>query len=132
MANSAQRVTDLELMILQQIWEAGAARTVNQIIERWPEPKKPGYTTVLKTLQKMEAKGVVGHDEDGKRYAYFARVEKEKVADRRLETIIDRMFGGSRISFAQYFIESGDLRPDELEEVKRLIAQRQEETDNDA
>lgn len=121
------KVTDLELMILQRIWEAGDAQTVGQIIAQWPEAKKPGYTTILKTLQKMEAKQIVGHQEHGKRYAYFSLVEKEDVADRRLETIIERMFAGNRLSFVQYFIESGQFDPDELKEVKRLIVRQQKE-----
>ncbi|HEX5420044.1 MAG TPA: BlaI/MecI/CopY family transcriptional regulator, partial [Gammaproteobacteria bacterium] len=69
------KVTDLELLILQQIWEAEQPLTVGAIIERWPLATKPGYTTVLKTLQKMEAKAIAGHREDGKRYAYFAKVD---------------------------------------------------------
>jgi len=121
------KVTDLELMILQQIWEAGISQTVSQIIETWPEKRKPGYTTVLKTLQKMEAKGIVGHDEDGRRYAYFPTVEHERIAETRLQTIIDRMFGGSKVSFARYFIDSSELSLEELEEVKRLVARRAKE-----
>lgn len=121
------KVTDLELTILQQIWEAGDSQTVNQIIETWPEERKPGYTTILKTLQKMEAKGIVGHEEDGRRYAYFPVIEQEKIAAARLQTIIDRMFGGSKVSFARYFIDSSELSVEELEEVKRFVARRARE-----
>lgn len=127
MPKAHPRVTDLELMILQRIWEAGDSQTVNQIIDTWPERKKPGYTTILKTLQKMEAKGVVGHDEDGRRYTYFPTIEHESIAETRLQTIIDRMFGGSKVSFARYFIDSSELSVEELEEVKRLVARRAKE-----
>lgn len=121
------KVTDLELTILQQIWEARDARSVSQILASWPHAKRPGYTTVLKTLQKMEAKGIVGHREEGKRYAYFSRVDREEVLERRLKTIVDRLFGGNRVSFAHYFIESSDLSADELQELKRLVTQRKKE-----
>jgi BlaI family penicillinase repressor len=127
MTKPAPQVTDLELMILQRIWEAQTAQTVNQIVQGWPDPKKPGYTTILKTLQKMEAKGIVRHHEAGRRYAYESLLARDEIADRRLDTIIDRMFSGSRVSFAQYFIESSDLTPDELQELKRLVARRQKE-----
>ena len=123
MPDTPPRVTDLELMVLQQIWQAGEPQTVYQIVESWPERSRPGYTTILKTLQKMEGKCLVGHQQDGRRYAYFARVERDAVAGNRLETIIERMFGGNRLSFAQYFIESGELSARELRELKRLVAQ---------
>ena len=127
MPKARPKVTDLELMILQQIWEAGDSQTVNQIIETWPEKRRPGYTTILKTLQKMEAKGIVAHREDGRRYAYFPTVEHESIAATRLQTIIDRMFGGSKVSFARYFIDSSELSVEELEELKRFVARRAKE-----
>jgi predicted transcriptional regulator len=43
-------ITELELLILQQIWEQGDHATVSSILEHWPENKQPGYTTILKTL----------------------------------------------------------------------------------
>ena len=121
------KVTDLELLILQRIWESQEPLTVGAIIENWPRTKKPGYTTVLKTLQKMEAKAAVGHVEDGKRYAYFAKIEREDVAEGRLEQIIERMFGGDRLSFVQYFIDSRDFDLDELRELKKLISRKRKD-----
>jgi hypothetical protein len=37
------------------------------------------------------------------------------------------MFGGSKVSFARYFIDSSELTVAELEEVKRLAARRAKE-----
>lgn len=114
-------VTELELSILQQIWEQGNKSTVNSILESWPETKRPGYTTILKTLQKMEQKGIVGHRSAGKKYVYFPKLSKEKVTRKRLNTIINRVFSGNKISFAEYFVNSSRFSPDELEELKKLI-----------
>ena len=120
-------VTELELLILQQIWEQGNKSSVNSIVENWPEAKRPGYTTILKTLQKMEKKGIVGHRPDGKKYLYFPKISKEKITKKRLNTIINRVFSGSKISFAEYFVSSSSFSPDELEELKKLIAAKERE-----
>ena len=120
-------VTDLELQILQQIWEQGNEATVTAIVENWPEAKRPGYTTILKTLQKMEQKGVVGHRPDGKKYLYFPRISKEKITKKRLSSIIDRVFSGSNLSFAEYFVKSRSFSPAELEALKQLISAKEKE-----
>jgi predicted transcriptional regulator len=120
-------VTELELLILQQIWEQGDESTVNNIVESWPEAKRPGYTTILKTLQKMEKKGIVGHRPVGRKYVYFPNVSKEKVTKKRLNTIIDRLFSGSKLSFAEYFVNSSGFSPTELEELKKLIQAKEHE-----
>ncbi len=120
-------VTELELSILQQIWEQGNQATVNSIVENWPETKRPGYTTILKTLQKMERKGIVGHRSAGKKYVYFPKLSKEKVTRKRLNTIIQRVFAGNKISFAEYFVNSNRFSPDEIEELKKLISAKEME-----
>lgn len=123
-------VTELELQILQQIWERGDEATVNTVVETWPGDKRPGYTTILKTLQKMEKKGIVGHRPDGKKYLYFPRVTKENVTQKRLNTIIDRVFSGDKLSFAEYFVKSNSFSPSELEELKQLITDKESEKES--
>ncbi|MCP4750970.1 MAG: BlaI/MecI/CopY family transcriptional regulator [Proteobacteria bacterium] len=127
MNNDGTKVTELELKILQQIWEKGKAMTVAEIVEKWPDKKKPGYTTVLKTLQKMEKKAIVGHRREGRKYEYFSVVSKEKVTQNRLNSIIDRMFSSSRLSFAEYFVRSNDFTAEELGKLKELIIDKEKE-----
>jgi len=126
------KVTDFELKILQQIWTLQSKPTVSAIREHWPESKKPGYTTILKTLQKMEEKGIVGHTKDGKQYAYFSKVSREhitdnRITDNRLGTIIARIFSGNKISFAQHFIDANQFSAAELGELKELISRKEQE-----
>ncbi len=127
MKNDNTKVTELELKILQQIWEQEKAMTVAEIVEKWFDLKKPGYTTVLKTLQKMEQKGIVGHKREGRKYEYFSMVSKEKVTQNRLNSIIDRMFSSNRLSFAEYFVRSNDFTAEELEKLKDLIIKKERE-----
>ncbi len=121
------KVTELELKILQQIWEQDKALTVAQIVEQWPEVKKPGYTTILKTLQKMEQKKIVGHHQEGRKYKYYSVVTKENITQNRLKSIIDRMFASNRLSFAEYFVKSNDFTTRELEKLKKLIKDKEKE-----
>lgn len=127
MGNDSKKVTELELKILQQIWENGDGTAVAEIVEKWPDRKKAGYTTVLKTLQKMEQKGIVKHHRNGRKYLYSALVSKEEVSQNRLDPIIDRIFSSNRLSFAEYFVESSDFTAEELERLKDLIIRKEAE-----
>lgn len=120
------KVTELELSVLQQIWNRNDEATVTEVLENW-EGKKPGYTTVLKTLQKMEAKGIVGHREDGRRYIYHPLLKRDQVTEGRLKSIVSQIFSDNKISFAEYFIKSSDLNLDEIAELKKVIADREKE-----
>lgn len=123
--NDDIKVTELELRILQCIWQQEDAATVNTIIENWPEQDVPGYTTVLKTLQKMEAKALVSHKKQGKQHAYYSLVLAEQVTKGRLSTIITRMFSGNKLSFAEYFLQENEFSSEELNELKALIEEKE-------
>lgn len=124
MTPDINRVTDLELKILQIIWQENRC-AVSDIIEKWQDSQKPGYTTILKTLQKMEKKGIVDHTKDGKRYLYFSKLTREQVSKNRLGTIIDRIFKGNTISFAQFFIDNSELDLEDLAEIRRIVAKKE-------
>jgi predicted transcriptional regulator len=123
MKTDINRVTDLELKILQIIWQNKHA-SVADIIENWPETKKPGYTTILKTLQKMEKKEIVGHRREGKKYLYYSHLTMNQVSKHRLDTIIQRIFIGNKISFANFFLDNSELDQGELEEIRRLLEEK--------
>lgn len=119
------KVTELELRILQCIWQQENRATVNDIIEHWPEAEAPGYTTVLKTLQKMEAKLLVDHQKQGKQHAYSSLVNREEITAGRLGTIIKRLFSGNKLSFAEYFLQENEFSQSELSELKALIQEKE-------
>lgn len=126
MKTKSTKVTELELSVLQQLWNRKDQATVTEVLEGW-SGKKPGYTTILKTLQKMEAKGIVGHREDGRRYIYYPVLKKDQVTEGRLKAIVSQIFSDNKISFAEYFIKSSDLNLDEIAELKKVIANREKE-----
>ena len=75
----------------------------------------------------MEDKDIVGHQSLGRKYAYYAQVTKEQVANKRLSTIVDRVFASNPLSFAQYFLNSQDFDAKDLQALKKLIAEKEKE-----
>src|ERR1039458_858639 len=67
------RPTDAELEILRVLWDLGPStvRDVHTTLER---RREIGYTTVLKLMQIMAAKGLVERDETARAHVYKARV----------------------------------------------------------
>ena len=61
--------TESELEILSLLWEMKEA-SVRQVHERLAEIKDTGYTTTLKTMQNMHAKGMVNRNEEQRTHVY--------------------------------------------------------------
>ncbi|MEJ2205973.1 MAG: BlaI/MecI/CopY family transcriptional regulator, partial [Gemmatimonadota bacterium] len=66
--------TERELDVMGVLWEHGPS-TVADVRDRLPD--RLAYTTVLTVLRTLEAKGHVGHREEGRAYRYHALVERD-------------------------------------------------------
>jgi predicted transcriptional regulator len=76
-------------------------------------------------LGKLEAKGRLGHRQDGKRYVYFARVPREDAQRSTLRRIVQSLFDGSteRALAAMLELDGATLDSDELERLQGRIAE---------
>lgn len=115
--------TERELQALKVLWQAGKAtvREITAAINRGGEGL--AYTTVLSLLQVMEQKGLVGHEAEGKVYAYFARVQREAVLSKLARGFLDRVFDGAMDEYLVHALESKRLSAAELARLEELIAQ---------
>lgn len=123
-----KRVTDFELKVLGVIWQRGESATVQEILDAWPDEDPPGYTTILKTLQKLEAKAVVTHRKSsGRAYSYVPQISRDQLTAGRVDELVESLFGGDRLAFMNAFIDETRIDADELARLRALIAEREEE-----
>ena len=121
------KLSDLELRIFTHIWELGGNATIQEVLDSWAEEPKPQYTTILKTLQILEAKRLVGHEKQGRAYRYIPLISKKEAMHSNLGGILKTFFGGDKLAFAQTFISDNDFSASELTELKRMLAQKEKE-----
>ena len=114
--------TEIELSILQILWQNGPS-TVRQVHESLRGGAGTRYTTTLKQLQVMAEKGLVDRDESARSHVYRAAVEEALIKRSLLGGVIDRVFGGSVRKMVVHALESRSIDADELNEIKRLLAE---------
>jgi len=86
--------TETELGILNTLWDRGAC-TVRDVHEALYGDDGTGYTTALKMLQIMHAKGLVERDDSQRAHIYSPAISKESTQKRFLSDIVTRVFDGS-------------------------------------
>ncbi|HYW06682.1 MAG TPA: BlaI/MecI/CopY family transcriptional regulator [Longimicrobium sp.] len=116
--------TPRELDVMSILWRSGSG-TVTEVREALGE--ELAYTSVLSVLQTLEEKEYVRHQPEGRAYRYFATVEPDRAGRSALRRIREAVFQGSaELMFAQLVSDRG-LKRDELERMRRLLAERLEE-----
>jgi predicted transcriptional regulator len=116
--------TPRELDVMSILWRSGSG-TVSEVREGLGEDL--AYTSVLSALQTLEEKGFVRHEAEGRAYRYFPTVEPEQAGQSAMARIREAVFQGSaELMFAQ-FVSDRKLNRDELERMRRLLAERLED-----
>jgi predicted transcriptional regulator len=115
-----QKPTASELEILRVLWARGPS-TVREVYEALREQKSLGYTTVLKLLQIMTAKGTVRRNEEQRAHVYEACQPAEETKRQLVGDVLHRVFEGSASELMIHALEGRRTSKKELDELRRML-----------
>ena len=118
-----RKLGDLELQIMNVLWERGPS-TVRDVLEALTVEPKPAYTTVLTMMRLMYEKGYVDRRERGKAHVYQARLREGPTKRGLVRQLVNSAFRGSAEALLLRLIEDGKLSANELDRIKRLIQEK--------
>ncbi|MBN7813632.1 BlaI/MecI/CopY family transcriptional regulator [Algoriphagus sp. H41] len=114
--------TEAELEILSLLWEMKEA-SVRQIHERLSESKETGYTTTLKIMQIMHAKGMVSRDEKSRSHLYRPATNQKDTQSSLLKNLVSTAFGGSSKSLVMQALGQENPSKDDIDEIRAFLDQ---------
>ena len=114
--------TASELEILQILWNRGPStvRDVHLVLTL-NQGKPIGYTSVLKLMQIMTAKGTVRRNEEQRAHVYEAVHPAEKTKRQLATDVLQRVFDGSASDLMMHALSGGKGSKEEIEELRRML-----------
>ena len=112
--------TPAELEILEILWERGPS-TVEEVRAELARERETGYTTALKLLQIMHAKGLATRDESARSHVYDAWAPPRATQQALLDDLAERAFGGSMVRLALRALAMASPAPDELKPLRTAL-----------
>ena len=115
-----------ERQIMDVIFQLGEA-TVGDVLDRLPDP--PSYSSIRTIIRKIEAKGLLTHRQDGKRYVYRAKQSRDTASRSALQRLMDVFFGGSAPDTVAAILDAtaNDLEPSDLDRIEQIIEQARQQ-----
>lgn len=112
--------TPSELEILHILWSRGPS-TVREIHDELSKEKDVGYTSALKFLQIMTAKGLVTRTEEQRAHVYTASDPAETTKQQMASDVLQRVFRGSASQLMQHALSGNRSSKKEIEEIRRML-----------
>jgi predicted transcriptional regulator len=116
-------LTEQELEIMKIVWRRGSA-TVRDVYEDLLAHRKIAYTTVMTMMGILEQKGHLKKSSDERAYVYRPAKPQREVVGKMVQDFVKRVFNGSAKPLLVHLIEDQNISSDELEEVRRLLADK--------
>ncbi len=117
---STKKPTASELEILHVLWERGPS-TVRDVHLALSEKRPIGYTSVLKLMQIMTAKGTVQRNETQRAHVYQAVQPEEKTKRDLALDVLQRVFDGSASELMMHALAGRKASKEEIDEMRRLL-----------
>ena len=114
------KLSGLELRVMNALWTHGAS-SVREIQERFPDKRRPAYTTVQTVLYRLEAKGAVRRVKKISNAHIFEPVISRAAVQRRLVDELLRVFEGRAQPLVSHLIESGQLTLADIDEARETL-----------
>jgi BlaI family penicillinase repressor len=122
MKHPPQKPTASELEILRVLWTRGPS-TVREVHDSLKETRAMGYTSVLKFLQIMTAKGTVRRHETQRAHVYEACLPAEQTKRQLAGDMLQRVFEGSASQLMMHALAGRKASREEIDELRRLLNQ---------
>jgi predicted transcriptional regulator len=116
------RLSVLENAVMQVVWDRQKA-TSDEVREALGKTQNLKDSTVRTILRRLEDKGYVEHDVDGRTYVYRPRVEPQSVAAQQVRSIVDRFCRGSVENLLVGMVDDELISPETLRELAERISQ---------
>lgn len=111
--------SELELMMI--LWKAGEPLTRTEIEERLPQKRNLSKTTVLSFLSRLEEKGFVRVEKEGRSNCYTPLVKEEDYLQQESGSILKKLYGSSVKKFVAALYDGEGLSKEQIDELKDYL-----------
>ena len=124
----AAPISDAEREVMEVLWRR-APRTAEEILAEVGPRQHWQEGTVKSLLNRLLRKRAVKAARDGRRYLYSPLLSRERYVSEESKGLLDRLFGGRVAPLVAHFSEQRKLSKKDISEIKRLIAELDDDHD---
>lgn len=122
MKDTPKRLPDAELEVMKALWQAGEPLTRPELEARLARHHWAS-TTLLALLARLEAKGYVAREKQGRGYLYRAALSRRDYLPVESRSALARLFEGSAKNLVAAMAESDALTDRDIAELEEYLAE---------
>jgi len=114
------RISEAEWQVMKRLW-ASSPSTANNIVEALSAKTNWKPKTIKTLLNRLVKKKALGYQKKGREYHYYPLVNETECVKAESHSFLQRVYDGFAKPMLAAFLENGDLSPEDIEELKRIL-----------
>lgn len=115
------RITDAEFQVMDALWGLGRGAALD-VAGELKAQKGWSDKTVRTLLRRLEEKGAVRHQSDGRRFIYEPAIDRAAYERAAANDLSEKVFGGRVAPLVAHLAEGGALSAEDVEEIEAILA----------
>ena len=123
----ATSITDAESVVMEVLWRYSTPVPTETVVTALEGEQRWREATIKTLLNRLLTKKVIRAQKDGRRFLYSPVVLRDQWVLNVSKGLLDRLFAGRVAPLAAHFSRHGKLTKRDVAELKRLIAEIEDE-----
>ena len=121
--SSIPKVSEAEWQVMNVLWEQSPL-TVKEIVAMLSKRTDWHLETIRTLVNRLEKKGAIGYEKQGRRYHYFPRLNRTQCVQLEAESVLSRTGTAVLKPILAAFIEQEDLSAEEIDELRQILEKK--------
>lgn len=109
-----------EWEVARAVWRLGQA-SVGAVYEEVSARKAIDYATVQTYLRRLESKGYLRSERDGRKKIYAPKVSAKRAIKESVGELLDRVFDGQPLALIQHLVDEQGITPADTKQLRLLV-----------
>ena len=118
--NNLPQISDAEFEVMNVVWKYAPINT-NDIVERLSKDKSWSPKKIQTMLFRLEKKGVVAHEKEGRVFVYSPLIDKEVYLDAAGKTFVNRFFDGALNQMVVSLLNRNELTVEDINDLQAIL-----------
>jgi len=118
------KISEAEWRVMKVLW-ARSPLSAGQVFDSLEEDSDWKPKTVKTLIDRLVQKGALQFVKQGRVHYFSPAVDEQACLEAESASFLERFFEGSLNPMIAHFVERGKLKPEEIRELKKILAQEE-------
>ena len=118
------KISQAEWQVMKLLW-AESPSTANRIVDELSVKSTWKPKTVRTLLNRLVKKKAAGYKKKGREYHYYPLVTQQEYVRAESHSFLDRVYDGTLTPMLAAFVDSDELSPEDIKELKRILDEKE-------